>query len=710
MDSHATFRGLTGKAVGRSMVAAAGVMLLSGVTAWGQLAPEKEAPKTAGGSPKIVIEAPSYEFGEVWAGAKIEHEWVVRNEGTTILKIDGVKPSCGCTVAKNYDREILPGETGKIPVSIDTKRLSAKVTKSVTVTSNDPESPTLRLSIGGTVKQRMEVDPAKGGTFGRIKPNETVKRTLTLSNNTDIPMELTLTSAKAGVFQAELTVTEPGQKYELKLETNGPYAEGYNRGTISIKTSSPEEPTMEVPVSVYVLPEVEVTPAIVVIPKADPTSRSQPVRVTFNSDSSYKIVSAETDNKDIAVTVNETRPNMFMVTLQLPENYMPPLTGHTLTIKTDHPEKSTVTVPINQSRSNAPPQAQPATALLGKTIPSVTFDEFDGGTFSTTETELPTFYFFYASWCGYCKKALPTLNEWAKDMDGKGIRFVGVSMDTIVEEASPNKGRAKTKEEVSQQWKDLGIVFTQALDKNAAGSQQFNVRGFPTLFLADKDKKIQRVYSGIGAVTSGELKTDMTALIEGKALAAQNVPVAATPAPNPTLELAGKPVPAATFVTAQGESRDLKDSGKVTLAMFYASWCGFCKKALPILETINKELNGDVDILAVSMDSLVEHGADPKDRRAKTKEFVVKQFEEFGLSYAQAFDPEGAGNKQFGVRSYPTMFLIDKDSKISKVYIGGQAAMDGSLKKDIEALVKKDRADAGGAPPTVHANAKPTSE
>ena len=124
--------------------------------------------------------------------------------------------------------------------------------------------------------------------------------------------------------------------------------------------------------------------------------------------------------------------------------------------------------------------------------------------------------------------------------------------------------------------------------------------------------------------------------------------------------------------------------------MFYASWCGYCKKALPLIDAMAKEYaDKPVRFAAVSLDTLVEDGVDPqKNKRAKTRDYVVNQFKNMGISSVnQAFDPAKAGKTKYKATSFPTMFLTDKTGKIAKVYIGGKAVNDGTLKKDIEALL-----------------------
>ncbi|NOT01383.1 MAG: redoxin family protein [Phycisphaerales bacterium] len=662
------------------------------------------------GDANIVAVEATHDFGEIWSGNKIDHTFEVKNTGTSILKINKVKPSCGCTVAKQYDKEIAPGATGKIPISIDTTRLQSRITKTISVESNDPDEATMRLTVTGTVNQRVSIEPNNGGTFGRVKPNELLKRTLTLKNNTETPVELTLKNATTGAFKAELKEIEKGKVYEMAVETvPSTYENEYNRGQFELGTNIADQAVVSVPVNVYVLPAVEVTPPEVIIPAPQPTVRKQPVAVTFNTEETHKVLAANIDAENVKVEVSERRPNNYTVELELPPNYVPPSGGHKLTIKTDYEKQKEIVVNLSPKKlpPPTPPQGPPPVmTLLGKPAPSATFRTSDEKMIATDDRGSASFYMFYASWCGYCKKALPSLHEYAKEFGDKGVRFVGVSQDTLVEDGNDPEAnpRAKTKEFVVDQWKGFNPAFPVAFDPDKAGSTQFKVSGFPTMFLVGKDGNVERVYVGIGAITDGTMKKDFEMAAKGEKLPPQPVAAPAAPAATaqrPAQQLEGQPAPAAKFATADGQSYTLVEDGKTTVAMFYASWCGFCKKALPILQTMSTEMAGQpVRFVAVSLDSLVEDGADPAvDKKAKKKEEVVKQFTDMGVTFPQAFDPEKAGSNLFKVQSFPTLFLIDGKGKINKVYMGAGAAMDGSLKKDIEAAMKGgEKADAGGTP------------
>ena len=88
--------------------------------------------------PQIEFDSKTYNCGTVIEGKieKITAVFVVKNTGDAVLKLESVRPSCGCTVVK-FDSLIQPGKSTKIEsvVNIQGQR-SGQLSKSITVTSN----------------------------------------------------------------------------------------------------------------------------------------------------------------------------------------------------------------------------------------------------------------------------------------------------------------------------------------------------------------------------------------------------------------------------------------------------------------------------------------------------------------------------------------------------------------------------------------------
>ena len=83
----------------------------------------------------ITFEKTVIDYGTIDKGANGIKDFVFTNTGNAPLIISNVKSTCGCTIPKKPEKPILPGESDKIQVKYDTKRVGF-IRKSITVTSN----------------------------------------------------------------------------------------------------------------------------------------------------------------------------------------------------------------------------------------------------------------------------------------------------------------------------------------------------------------------------------------------------------------------------------------------------------------------------------------------------------------------------------------------------------------------------------------------
>lgn len=81
-----------------------------------------------------------------------------KNTGTAPLKITTVIPDCLC-VSQKWDREVAPGGTGKIELSIDSAKARGVFTKHLTIKSNDPENADKVVTLHLLVMPAVAVHP-----------------------------------------------------------------------------------------------------------------------------------------------------------------------------------------------------------------------------------------------------------------------------------------------------------------------------------------------------------------------------------------------------------------------------------------------------------------------------------------------------------------------------------------------------------------------
>ncbi len=102
-------------------------------------------------APSIEINDRVFDFGEIKQGEKVSHNFVVTNSGESNLVLRKIRASCGCTAIQPEKKVIESGESTNIVAEFNSRGMSGRQNKSVTIYSNDPKKSTLLLRLTGTV-------------------------------------------------------------------------------------------------------------------------------------------------------------------------------------------------------------------------------------------------------------------------------------------------------------------------------------------------------------------------------------------------------------------------------------------------------------------------------------------------------------------------------------------------------------------------------
>lgn len=145
----------------------------------------------------------------------------------------------------------------------------------------------------------------------------------------------------------------------------------------------------------------------------------------------------------------------------------------------------------------------------------------------------------------------------------------------------------------------------------------------------------------------------------------------------------GEPAPDVVVgVTSSGDPAKVSDyAGKVVVVSFWASWCSPCRQEMPILEGLQREGKGNIQVIAVNIES------------HETFKKAVKVLGDLHLLLAN--DRGERGRKAYGVKMIPHMVIIGKDGRIVSVHKGyGEKSLDDVVDEVNRALAANTAASA----------------
>ncbi len=314
------------------------------------------------GAPKIQFEATTFDFGRVKSGELVKHQFVFTNTGTATLEITDVHPGCGCTTAGAWDKTVEPGKTGTIPLQFNSTGYSSMVSKQTTVTCNDPSQPTLTLMLTGSIWKPIDVIPTMAFFNYTSEAQNKETKVVRIVSNLDEPLTLAEPVCTNQSFHAELKTVKAGKEFELHVTALPPFSSAYVQVPITIKTSSTNNPSIDVIAYASVQPAVLVTPSQFMVTAGPLTNVTKAiVTIRSNGTNAITLTDAQINVPGAEIKVQEIQAgHLFNLTASFPVGFqmVPPQT-YEATVKSSHPKFPIIKVPVYQ-QARLPGFGQPA--------------------------------------------------------------------------------------------------------------------------------------------------------------------------------------------------------------------------------------------------------------------------------------------------------------------------------------------------------------
>lgn len=150
----------------------------------------------------------------------------------------------------------------------------------------------------------------------------------------------------------------------------------------------------------------------------------------------------------------------------------------------------------------------PVESFKNKPMPSFKLVDTTGKTMTNASLKGKVYLVdFWATWCGPCKAAMPTMQKLHNKYKGKGFMVIGAN---ILE-------RGANKPSIAGQFKKaakLSYVFAKDTPEAEKLADTLKIQGIPTFLLVDKKGVVRHVEVGFSSEHEGDLARRIEALLK----------------------------------------------------------------------------------------------------------------------------------------------------------------------------------------------------
>ncbi len=174
------------------------------------------------GGPVLKIEAMDFQFGEFPANEAKQGKYILHNIGDKVLSITAARSTCSCAKPE-YPKEIAPGKSAEIKLSIGANSYNSKFQGKVYLITNLPEK-MVELAFAGEAQPLFIIEPEPEIYIGNLQAGSSYEKEFTVHlkkngikfGKPKIEAEFPVTVEKKYIEDKALKVTIKGKELKSK--------------------------------------------------------------------------------------------------------------------------------------------------------------------------------------------------------------------------------------------------------------------------------------------------------------------------------------------------------------------------------------------------------------------------------------------------------------------------------------------------------------
>ncbi len=214
-----------------------------------------------------LFETQKHHFGTVARSAKTEHLFEFVNTTDSVIRLSGVRTSCGCTTPTILTKVVAPGETGQILAHFNTHAFFGQRGANLTVTFSHPRRAEVHLRVDGYVRRDVVFNPSEIN-FGQVNEGQAAQVAVAIQylgrSNWNIN-EVRSPNENVNLEVAEFKRGRGGVTYHITAKLDADALPGFINSEVVLLTNDRNHPNIALSMHGQVRQAVTVSPETILL-------------------------------------------------------------------------------------------------------------------------------------------------------------------------------------------------------------------------------------------------------------------------------------------------------------------------------------------------------------------------------------------------------------------------------------------------------------